>query len=130
LAYQLAGRIAMSVMLLFTAMGHIVYTKGMTMMLPDTVPHKLEIVHVTGILEVLFAIGLFFPTTFKMTGVLLILFFILVLPANVHAALEHIDIQQANTKGPGPQYLWFRVPLQLFFIAWTYLATLSTLWAK
>ena len=36
--YPLSGRIAMAVMLIFTAIGHFAFTKGMTMMLPDFIP--------------------------------------------------------------------------------------------
>jgi uncharacterized membrane protein len=55
-----------------------------------------------------------------LTGWLLILFFILILPANIYAAVRHIDYQKATTEGNGLHYLWFRVPLQLLFIAWAY----------
>ena len=44
----LLGRIAMSVMLAFTTLGHFVYTKGMTMMIPGFIPFKKEMVYVTG----------------------------------------------------------------------------------
>jgi hypothetical protein len=54
--YSLAGRIAMSVMLAFTAMGHFAFTKGMTLMLPDFVPFKTEVVYLTGILEIIAAV--------------------------------------------------------------------------
>ena len=48
--YQLAlsGRIAMSAMLLFTAVAHFAFSKGMAMMVP--VPYKTEIVYLTGII--------------------------------------------------------------------------------
>jgi hypothetical protein len=38
--FALAGRIAMSVMLLFTAIGHFVFPKGMAMMLPGFIPSR------------------------------------------------------------------------------------------
>jgi hypothetical protein len=40
--YQVAfsGRIAMSVMLAYTTLGHFLYSKGMTMMIPNFVPFK------------------------------------------------------------------------------------------
>lgn len=36
--FALSGRIAMSAMLLFTAVAHFVFTKGMAMMLPKFIP--------------------------------------------------------------------------------------------
>jgi uncharacterized membrane protein len=115
-----AGRIGMSVMLAFTAMGHFMYTKGMTMMIPAFIPYKKELVYITGIIEVAAAIGLQITSTRETTGWLLILFFLLLLPANINAALKHIDYQKGTFDGAGINYLWFRVPLQLLFLLWTY----------
>jgi hypothetical protein len=39
-------------------------------------------------------------------------------PGNIKAAVNHIDYQKGTNNGPGPTYLWFRIPLQLFFIGW------------
>lgn len=110
----------MAVMLLFTAIAHFVFTTGMAMMLPAFVPFKKGMVYFTGVVEVLAAIGLLLDAWFANTGLLLILFFMVMLPANIYAALHHIDYEKATTDGRGPAYLWFRVPLQLFFIAWVY----------
>ena len=115
-----AGRIAMSCMLLFTASGHFVFVEGMSMMLPDFVPFKKELILITGLLEIGFAVGILFNKTRRITSLLLIAFFICILPSNIYAALNHLDIENANYSGPGPEYLWMRVPLQVFFISWVY----------
>lgn len=118
--YSLAGNIAMGLMLLFTAIGHFAFTKGMEMMLPDFIPVKKFMVLITGIIEAAAAVGLLIPSLRLMTSWLLILFFVLILPANIYAALKQVDYQKGSHSGPGKTYLWFRVPLQLFFIAWVY----------
>ncbi|MGH2645000.1 MAG: hypothetical protein ACRDE2_13690, partial [Chitinophagaceae bacterium] len=59
------------------------------------------------------------------TGWLLILFFILILPANISAATRHIDYQKPIAEGNGLAYLWFRIPLQILFIVWTYLSAIK-----
>jgi hypothetical protein len=56
--FTLSGRIAMSAMLLFTALGHFLYPKGMTMMLPAVLPFKEGIIYLTGLIEIGAAIGL------------------------------------------------------------------------
>lgn len=127
LDYRLAGRISMAIMLIFTAIGHFVYGKGMAMMVPEFIPNKLGLVYLTGIMEIMFAFGLFMPSTFKMTGIALIFSFLMILPANVYASINHVDFQNANFEGPGTQYLWFRVPLQILFIFWVYFSAISTL---
>jgi len=116
----LAGRIAMSAMLIFTAIGHFVYTEGMAMMLPDFVPYAKEMIYFTGGLEIAAAAGLFFPRLRKVVAWLLVIFFIQILPANIYAAIHQVDYQKGTLEGAGPEYLWFRVPLQLFFILWVY----------
>ncbi|MEP3388328.1 MAG: hypothetical protein ABJO02_09090 [Reichenbachiella sp.] len=123
--FALSGRIAMSAMLLFTAIGHFVFTKGMAMMLPDFVPFRIELVYLTGILEIAAAIGLFIPKFRVVTAWLLVVFFILMLPANIYASIKHIDYQKGTFDGPGLTYLWFRIPLQILFIVWTYLSTIK-----
>jgi uncharacterized membrane protein len=120
----LPARIAMSCMLLFTAMAHFAFTKGMTMMIPDFIPYKKELVYLTGLIEIFAAAGLLIPGLRIPTAWLLILFFIALLPANIHAAARHIDYQKANFEGIGLNYLWFRVPLQVLFILWTYISAI------
>lgn len=121
----LSGRIAMSAMLAFTAVAHFSFTKGMAMMLPDFIPFKTETVYLTGIIEISAAIGLFIPSFRIVTAWLLIAFFILILPANIYAAIKHIDYQKGTIDGNGVTYLWFRVPLQILFIIWVYLSSIK-----
>ena len=56
-----AGQIAMSVMLVFTAVAHFVFTEGMAQMIPDFLSYKRELVYLTGFLELAFAVGLLIP---------------------------------------------------------------------
>ena len=123
--YTLSGRIAMAVMLAFTALGHFLYARGMAMMLPDAIPFRKGLVYLTGLIEVAAAIGLLIPGMETTTGWLLILFFVLMLPANIYAAIKRVDYQKATYEGPGRNYLWFRVPLQVLFILWTYFSAIK-----
>ncbi len=123
--FLLSGRIAMACMLGFTAIGHFVFVKGMTMMIPEFIPYKTFLIYVTGILELLFAIGLISKNYSLVTGYIIILFFIFLLPANIYAAHYNIDYQKGTFDGPGLIYLWFRIPLQILFIVWTYLSTIK-----
>ena len=111
--FALSARIGMSVMLLFTAIAHFKFAQGMTMMLPDFIPNKINVVH----LKIAAAVGILIPGLRVVTAWMLIVFFVLILPANVYAAIHHVDIQSASYDGNGPTYLWFRVPLQVLYIA-------------
>src|SRR5680860_165634 len=74
--FPLSARIAMCTMLLFTAIGHYAFTKGMAMMIPDFIPLKTELVYLTGLLEIALGIALLFPSIRVYTAWILILFFI------------------------------------------------------
>ena len=115
-----AGNAAMSCMLLFTAIGHFAYSKGMAMMIPGFIPFKKEVILFTGLIEIIAAIGLLLPSYRRLVAILLIIFFILILPANINAVVKKVDFQKGNHEGSGINYLWFRVPLQLFFILWVW----------
>lgn len=122
--FALAARIAMSVMLLFTAIAHFAFAKGMTMMLPSFIPYKTAVIWLTGIIEIAAAIGLFIPQIRVTTAWLLIVFFILILPANIYAATKQVDYQKGTFEGNGLSYLYFRIPLQILFIVWIYLSAI------
>lgn len=119
-----AGKIAMAVMLILTAIGHFKFPEGMAMMMPSIIPFKTELVYLTGILEMAASVGLLIPGTQLITAWCLIVFFILILPANIYASIHHVNFEKATYEGQGISYLWFRIPLQLFFIAWVYCSVL------
>lgn len=121
-----SARIALASMMLFSAMGHFAFTEGMSMMLPAYIPYRVELIYLTGLAELLLAIGLLVPKFQVVTAWLLIVFFILVLPANINASLVNLNIEDATYSGNGLRYLWFRIPLQLLFIAWTYLSAIKS----
>ena len=89
-------------------------------MLPRFIPLKKVFVYVTGLIEILAGVGLLIKPYRHTTSVLLIIFFILILPANVYAAINKIDYEKGNYSGNGLKYLWFRIPLQIFFIEWVW----------
>ncbi|WP_338812503.1 hypothetical protein V9L05_13950 [Bernardetia sp. Wsw4-3y2] len=120
----LAARIAMCAMLCFTAIGHFAFTKGMTMMLPPIIPFKTELIYFTGVVEIILGIGLLVPNWKVYSAWILIVFFVILLPANIYAAIKQVDLQKATFDGYGLSYLWFRVPLQLLFIVWVYLSSI------
>lgn len=123
--YALAGRISLVCMFIFTGIGHFIFSDGMSAMIPRFIPYKKELVFITGIMEIVLGAGLLFPKYQKVSAWLLILFLFLVLPANIKAALEHINYQTGKMDGPGTAYLWVRIPLQLFYVIWIYLMAIK-----
>ncbi len=117
LGIALIGRISMAAMLLATGISHFTSTEAMVQMMPDAIPLKREAVYFTGICELLAIPGLLWKKSARLTAVLLIVFFIAILPANIVGSFKHVDLGGMEF---GPVYLFFRIPLQIFFIAWVW----------
>jgi uncharacterized membrane protein len=114
------ARVGLSLFFIFTAVGHFITTEEMSAMLPSSVPYRIEIIYLTGILALLGAMGVWIPRLMKLTGLCLILMLIGLLPANIYSATNHVDL---GGHGSGSAYLLVRVPFQCFVIWWTYYST-------
>lgn len=117
LSTALIGRIAMSAMLLLTGTAHFTSTDLMVEMMPDAVPLKREMVYFTGVCELAAAVGLLWNKTSRLASILLIVFFIAVLPANIAGSLKQVNLGGMEY---GVLYLLFRIPFQIFLIWWVY----------
>jgi uncharacterized membrane protein len=118
------ARVGLSLFFIFTSIGHFIKAEEMSAMLPPFVPYRIEIIYLTGLLEILGAISVWIAPLMTLTGFCLILMLIGFLPANIYSAMNHVDF---GGHGEGPGYLLFRVPFQFFVVWWTYYATLKEL---
>jgi len=109
----------LAVMLMFTGAAHFV-PDSVTMMpshddlvamVPAFVPFPSLTVYLTGILELLGALGLVLTSTRSAAGLCLAVLFVVMVPANIYAAVEGIPLN-----GDPATPLWFRLPEQLVFI--------------
>ncbi len=117
LSFSQTGLIPVSLLLTIAGVAHFFFTKTMVAMMPDILPFKLELVYITGIIEILAAIGLLIKRYRMLTAILLLVFLIAVLPANIVGAMKRLP---AGGMEKGEAYLYFRIPLQFFFMAWVY----------
>ncbi len=114
-----AAACALAVMFLFTASAHFTSTKrDLVAMIPSVFPRPGLLVSVTGVLEVLGAVGLLVPATRGPAGTGLILLLVAMFPANVAAARKGVPL-----RGRPPTPLPLRLFLQLVFIGMTWWAT-------
>ena len=118
------GRTALAIMLLFTGSSHFYKSEEMVQMMPEFLPFKIQLVYFTGVLELLGAVGLLIKQTAKWTSIALILFFLCILPANIIGSLKKVELGGMEN---GPGYLYFRIPLQILFIWWTYYFGIRTI---
>jgi uncharacterized membrane protein len=115
-----AARIGLTLFLLMTSSAHFLSTDRMALMLPEWTPQRPLLIYLTGLLELGLAAGLWVPGWTKIAGGLIAAILLLFLPANIYAAWNSLPF---GGNVLGPTYLWFRVPLQFFFMFWALWAT-------
>ena len=120
IASRTRARVGVSLFFIFTSIGHFIRTAEMSAMLPPWVPGRIEVIYITGVLEFLGAVGIWVPRLMRLTGFLLILMLIGLLPANIYSAVNRVDF---GGHGAGPIYLFLRLPFQLLVIWWVYFST-------
>jgi len=108
-------RLALSGMFLLTASAHWGKRRAdLIRMVPSALPRPDILVTVTGILEVLGAIGLMLPRVAPYAALGLALLLVAVFPANVHAARKSLAIAGRQVESLVPRTL-----LQVVFLAAT-----------
>jgi uncharacterized membrane protein len=111
---------ALAVMLFFTASAHFISPRkeDLARMVPAWLPRPDAIIFMTGVLEILGAVGLLIPATRPFAARGLILLFLAMFPANIRAAQLELTLA-----GRAATPLWLRVPMQFLFITLTFLAS-------
>ena len=112
----LAGCSGLALIFLLAGIAHFVVARPMAEMIPPAIPFRVPLVYFTGLCEFAAVAGLLIPAFRRTTGWAVIVFLIAVFPANISGALRHLPLGGHDA----PHYLWFRVPVQLFLIGWTY----------
>ncbi|ADB35967.1 hypothetical protein Kfla_6979 [Kribbella flavida DSM 17836] len=111
----------LAVMLLLTASAHFVPASVTVMpnhadlvrIVPPFVPYADAMVYLTGVLELLGALGLVLTATRWAAGWSLATLFVVMLPANVYAATEQVAFANGAPATP----LWQRIPEQVLYLA-------------
>jgi len=110
-----ALRISLAAMFLLTASAHWGRRRAdLIRMIPPQFPRPHLLVSITGVLEILGAVGLLIPTVAPFAGLSLSLFLLAVFPANVHAARERLAIA-----GRPATRLIARTAMQVVFVTAT-----------
>lgn len=106
-------RIALFLMFMLTASAH--WGKGradLVGMVPPVFPNAAMLVSATGVLEIVGAIGQLIPDVARVSAICLAILLLVLFPANVRAAREHLTIM--GRPAPG---LVVRGVIQLIFLA-------------
>lgn len=79
-------------------------------MVPSYIPFPHFAVYATGVLELAGAAGLVVTATRRWAGPMLAALLVVMIPANIHAALEEVPLN-----GDPATPLWFRIPEQIVY---------------
>ena len=105
---------SLSFILLIAGLTHLlapsIYLKAM----PPYIPFHLEVIILTGILELFFSFGIVFKPILKITSKVLALYFFLILPSHLHVSINNISFFGITS----PYLLWGRTLFQAVFILW------------
>jgi uncharacterized membrane protein len=115
-----AVRIGMAVMFVFTGASHFSSLRhDLAAMIPPPLTGSLLLVYLTGVLEIVGALGLL--TRWRgQAAIFLVVLLLALFPANVYAAVEGLTLGGAPATA-----LWLRTPLQLFWMATLWWSTVG-----
>ena len=98
------ARVVMSLFYLAAGVAHLLYVDGFVRITPNWVPFPAAVIVLTGACELAGAVGLWIPRLRWLSGLMLGLYAVCVFPANIHHALDHVDV-------PGlPSSWWYHAP--------------------
>jgi uncharacterized membrane protein len=63
----------------------------MSAMIPSSILYRMELIYITGALELLGAVGVWIPGLVRLTGICLILMLLCLLPVSTYAAIIRVD---------------------------------------
>jgi uncharacterized membrane protein len=116
------SQLLLAVLFATTGVGHFIIPDFFVQIVPSSLPSPELLVAVSGVAEILGALGVLVPTTRRAAGWGLIALLFAVFPANVNM------LWMAMRHGASPAYLtglWLRLPLQGVLIWWVYRATIA-----
>jgi len=112
---RLLSIIIMSIFYVSVGVNHFTIPEWFLQIVPPRLPYKLELVYISGFLEIILGVMLLIPATRFYAAWGLILLLIAVYPANIY--LAQTNGAAMNTT---PLVAWGRLPFQFVFIALAY----------
>ena len=112
---RLLSIIIMSIFYVSVGVNHFTIPEWFLQIVPPRLPYKLELVYISGFLEIILCVMLLIPATRFYAAWVLILLLIAVYPANIY--LAQTNGAAMNTT---PLVAWGRLPFQFVFIALAY----------
>ncbi len=107
----------MASLYLLAGVNHFLYPDFYYKMIPDYLPFAMQLVYISGVIEIILGIGLALPRTQKTAARGVVILLIAVFPANLNMALNTQDWHISKAT------LYSRLPFQLFLVFWAWIYT-------
>lgn len=111
-----AGRLSAVVMFVQVGIMHLVSPEKLVFMIEGFMPYPTEIIILTGVTEIVLALGLLWRRTRKLAGWLLMAQLVAMFPANINVAV--MELPAPGGLPASPWYTWSRLLFQPVFIWW------------
>lgn len=108
-------RLALALALMFFGADHLLVPERYLPMIESWLPHPELVVGLTGLCEIAGGLGLLIPRLRRAAGAVLGVYFIAVFPANVHNALQGLNVQGLPASD---WYYWVRLGFQPLAVWW------------
>lgn len=119
---QNIARVLLGSAMIFAAIGHFSFARQeFQAQVPDWIPFfsKDFVVLASGVVELLFGLSMVFLTRYKVyVGIVLALFYVLIIPGNIHQYVNRIDAFTLNTDTARLVRLFFQ-PVLILWALWS-----------
>ena len=106
---------AMGVAFIITGSMHFSNPARFLAMMPPFLPWPLDLIYLSGALEILGGVGLAMRATRRLAAFGLTALLLAIFPANIHVALSGGSVEGLPAAG---WYYWVRLPFQFVYIGW------------
>lgn len=112
----------MAIFYILAGVMHFVAPEFYLQIMPPYMPWHLELVYVSGLIEIALGVLLLVPATRVAAAWGIVLLLIAIFPANLHAATANVQFAHRPSwmSQPTPAQHWMRLPMQLVLIAWAW----------
>ena len=108
--------IILSIILFVAGVVHLVTPEVFLPAMPKFIPFHIELIYLTGVLEIIFAILLLIKRFTSLMSTLIGIYFILLLPIHIYVSIYNIPMFGVSSS----TFLWGRTIFQFYFIHWAF----------
>ena len=108
-------RLLLALIFVITGILHFTHTNKFVQIVPPFIPAPEAMVYISGVFEILGAIGLLISRYSRLAAFGLVLLLIIIFPANIYMAVKNIQLGGIMNN---PVLQWIRLPFQGVLIWW------------